>query len=422
MIRSQQQVGNMHEYTDEVKWAGAQQTVMLDWVARWASINTGSYNVSGLLRLADVLQQELNTFDGETSWIELEPAVTIDDAGRQIERPLGPAIWLRSNVGVRPRILLNIHYDTVYAPEHPFSQVWEDGPLLRGPGVVDAKGGLAIMLTAARALQRSDVAHRVGLDMLITPDEEIGSPGSTRLLHRVGRACDVGLVFEPRLPDGALVAARGGSGNFTFVVRGRSVHAGRDFEKGRNAVTAMAALMLALDQLNGREAGMTVNVANVRGGGPANVVPDCCVCRVNVRIARREQGDAYEAAAAEIVAGINSRDGISAEMFGSFYAPPKPIFPGIATLMDHIAHCSHDLDMPVAWKNSGGVSDGNRLANVGLPVVDTLGPRGDGLHSDHEHLVIESLGQHAQLATLLLLRLADGSLPMPARGEDHESD
>ncbi len=406
----------MAEYADDIAWAGQQQAVMLDRVKAWASINTGTTNLKGLLTLADELESVLQDYSGQTSRLELSPAIYVDDAGESIEQPLGPAIWYRSPREDRPRVLLNIHYDTVFAPDHPFNRVHEEGSLLRGPGVVDAKGGLAIMLTAVKAFERSTLADQLAIEVLITPDEEIGSPGSTDLLHERGRACDVGLLFEPRLPDDSLAAARRGSGNYTLVVRGRSAHAGRDFSKGRNALTALAALVMELDQLNGQNPGMTVNVANIRGGGPSNVVPDLAVCRLNARVSESELQHVFEATLTELVAEANAREGISVELHGGFYAPPKQINAGIATLMDHVGTCGKLLKMPIKWKDTGGVCDGNRLADVGLAVVDTLGPSGGGLHSEDEHMVIDSLGRQAQLVTLLLLKLADGSLAVPPRG------
>ena len=200
--------------------------------------------------------------------------------------PLGQAIAITKRPKAPLRILLNIHLDTVYPPDSSFQAVREEVGTLHGPGVADAKGGLAVMLTALEALERSPNAERIGWRVLLNPDEEIGSPGSASLLADTARDCQFGLLFEPALPDGALVNRRRGSGNFSIIVRGRAAHVGRDFEAGRSALVAAAKISLQLHSLNQSLPGVTLNVGAIDGGGPANVVPDLAICRINIRTTR----------------------------------------------------------------------------------------------------------------------------------------
>src|SRR5438045_4705341 len=181
------------------------------------------------------------------------------------------------------QLLLTGHMDTVFAADHAFQETrWLEDAVLNGPGVADMKGGIAVMLAALKAVERSPRADRIGYEVVINSDEEVGSPASAALLAQAARGKRAALTYEPAaLPDGTLAGARPGSGNFTLIVRGRSAHAGRNPEDGRNALVAAADLALRLDQL--KRDGLTVNPARIEGGSPGNVVPDLAILRVNLR-------------------------------------------------------------------------------------------------------------------------------------------
>ena len=158
-----------------------------------------------------------------------------------------------------------------------------DDGTLNGPGVADAKGGIVVMLHALQALEASPLAEHIGWEVLLNPDEEIGSPGSRPLIDSIAPRCDFGLLFEPALGDNQLVSWRKGSGNFSLLVRGRSAHAGRAFAEGRNALVAAAKVVQAISDLN-TDPEVTFNVARIDGGSPMNVVPDLAIVRANVRV------------------------------------------------------------------------------------------------------------------------------------------
>ncbi len=220
-------------YQPTLDWIAAEQAHMLGRIVDWANINTFSSNTAGLARLTDILAGEFSHLGGEIRRHDLAPAESIDNRAQTIRTPLGQALTITKRPQAPLRILLNIHTDTVYPPDSPFQSVAEIEPgKLRGPGVADAKGGLAVMLTALEAFERFAQADRLGWTAVINPDEEIGSPGSAALLAATAKNHALGLLFEPALPDGALVDRRRGSGNFSIVIRGRSAHAGRDFAKG----------------------------------------------------------------------------------------------------------------------------------------------------------------------------------------------
>jgi len=322
------------------------------------------------------------------------------------------------------RVLLAIHMDTVYPPAAhdpgeaglPPVRLEEDGRILRGPGVADAKGGLAVLRMALEAFERFGNRDRLAWEVIVNADEEIGSPGSAAVLAEAARRHDLGLVFEPALDEqGSLASARKGSGNFTIVVRGRAAHAGRHFSEGRSAVVAAAGLALAIDAFNAAGRGLTANVAALHGGEGFNVVPDLAILRVNLRAATADDAAWGERRLGEIAAEAGGTEGIVATLHGGFHCPPKPLDPPTEQLLRHVAACGRHLGLAIEWRPTGGACDGNKLAAAGLPTVDTLGVRGGGLHSPRESLVVESLVERATLTALLLCGLADGSLPWPRR-------
>ncbi|MGD0464577.1 MAG: hydrolase [Tepidisphaeraceae bacterium] len=398
-------------YQPALDWIAAQRDRMLQRVTDWANINTFSSNTSGLAQLTDIVAGEFSTLGGEVQRHDLAPAESIDARAQTIRTPLGQALSITKRPLAPLRILLNIHLDTVYPPNDPFQSVSEiEAGRLRGPGVADAKGGLAVMLTALEALERFAVPDRLGWQVLLNPDEEIGSPGSAPLLAAAAKNHHLGLLFEPALSDGDLVDRRRGSGNFSVIIRGRSAHAGRDFAQGRNAVLAAAQLALRLHALNESNPGVTVNISAIDGGSPANVVPDLAICRVNIRTTEPQDEQRILSSVNRLITELNSTDGISAQLNGRFASAPKIPDERTRRLLDAIISCGRDLDLSLGHRASGGASDGNRLAAAGLPNIDSLGVRGDLIHSPGEFLFTDSLVERAQLVALLLMKLAGGDI------------
>ncbi len=394
-----------------LRWIDSQRRAMRDQVETWANINSGSLHRTGLEAMAEALTDAMAPLDAEAHRHELPPWETIDSHGEVTAKPLGTALSFRKRPDASRRVLLSCHMDTVFGPQDPFQQTERlSSHRLRGPGVADAKGGLVVLRTALEAVERSGVADGLGWEVLINPDEEIGSPGSRRLLEDAASRHHLGLVFEPTLASGRLASERRGSGNFTLVVRGRSAHAGRSFDAGRNAITAMAGFITALDALNTRAEDLIVNIGEVEGGGPVNMVPDLAVCRFNLRYTTRSQEAIVRGELDQLIRTLHAKDGIEAYLHGGFTAPPKPLDEPTRLLCDHIRCCGDALDIDIAWEPTAGVCDGNRLAAAGLPNVDTMGVRGDGLHSAEECMEVDSLPERAKLTALLLIDLARGEV------------
>lgn len=367
----------------------AQADAMLERVERWSAINSGSHHLAGLDAMRAALRADFGVL------------------GEMVELPLGDgrfALRLRRRPEAPRRILLGGHYDTVFGAEHAFQTPRRDGELLRGPGVADMKGGLCVMLTALTAFEaQAGTDCQLGWTIVLNPDEEIGSPWSRKLWVEEAARHQIGLLVEPALPGGKLASARKGSGNFEVQAIGRAAHAGRDPHLGRNAIRALADFICALDALNGQRDGLVVNVGRVEGGGPLNIVPDRASAGYNVRTVEPDDESWVQDAVADILADLNARDGIRLEVSGEFASPPKPASEASDAIIADLQKCAAGLGLELGAAPTGGSCDGNKLAAAGLPNIDNLGPRGGGLHSSDEHLVIASLPERAKLLCAYLL-------------------
>jgi len=412
-------------FAEQLAWIDSQYPRMAELVSAWSALNTGSRNLRGLAAFLARLDGDFSDLGGLET-ISLPEEERVDDTGHIEHAPLGAAVRLRSpgRQPDVPRVLLGIHMDTVFAADDPFQHVEQTRTgvgegILRGPGVADAKGGLAVMLFALLALERSEWAGRLRWEVLVTPDEELGSPGSGSLWNEAAGRNDLGLLYEPALADGTLAGSRKGSGNFVFVVHGRGAHAGRNFTEGRSAVHAVAEAVGEIAALNGAMDGVTANVGVIRGGTTPNVVADLALCRANVRVATTLDQNEVESYLVRVAAKINAHDGLRCELHGRFHCPPKPLDEGTRRVLEALRDCGQRIGVPIAWKPTGGVCDGNRLAAAGLPTVDSLGVRGGNIHTDNEFVELASLTERAKLSALFLMRLAAGDISLPARSELH---
>lgn len=382
------------------------QQPMMELIESLCNTNSGTMNLAGLDKVKQQLAKAYAPLGGEIKLLDCEPRTVVDDAGNVIASPLGQAIHIVKRPDAKKKVLLCIHMDTVYDAAHAFQKCkMLDNGTFNGPGVADAKGGLVVMLEALRAFEASPYADQLGWEVLINPDEEIGSPGSISIINDIAPRCDFGLLFEPGLDATALVSWRKGSGNFTFVVRGKAAHAGRAFAEGRNAITAAAQLTIALDQLN-TDPEITFNIGRISGGGALNTVPDLAIVRVNIRVRTPEEQAVVEGQLADVTKRFSELDGITVSLHGTFSSPPKPITPGMERVQRQIENCGQALGMELAWRGTGGASDGNKFAAAGLPNIDSLGPCGGRIHSAEEFLIPESLVPRAKLSALILMSYA----------------
>jgi glutamate carboxypeptidase len=312
---------------------------------------------------------------------------------------------LRAEFGVGTRqILLLGHFDTVW----PVGQL-ERMPLLRagdrlnGPGVLDMKAGISIGMLATRALFDLSPPSGTRVVMLWTTDEETGSQTSRALLETEARQSAAVLVLEPALPGGTLKTSRKGCGEYEIVARGEAAHAGVDPGKGVSAIRELARQILAVETLQDLARGVSVNVGTIEGGSRTNVVAAEARARVDVRAPTMQ-------AAADLDARFRALTphlpGARLEIHGGFGRPPMERTPGVARLFGIAQTVGAELGQQVAEGTTGGGSDGNFCAALGVPTLDGLGALGDGAHALHEHVLVSALVPRAALLAALLSRLA----------------
>ncbi len=301
----------------------------------------------------------------------------------------------------RPPALVLCHFDTVWPAgtlaTMPFRV--EEGRAY-GPGVYDMKASLVLAEFAASALLSLGPRPPRPVVFLFTSDEEIGSPDSRRLIEQEARRSAFVLVLEPPLSDGRLKTARKGVGRFVLEVTGRAAHAGVEPEKGVSAVTELAHQILALNALADPAAGTTVNVGVVRGGTTSNVVPAAATADIDVRVSTPDESNRIEAA---ISALRPISAGATLTVRGGVNRPPMERTPAVAGLFERVRAIGRSLGLELGEGSTGGGSDANLTAALGLATLDGLGAPGAGAHAGHEHIVIDALpGRAALLATLLL--------------------
>ena len=382
---------------------------MLDQVLAWSAINTGTGNLAGLAEYLGLLTNEFAALPGEIALVDPAKVGAIAADGREIAVAYGRHMVLRVRPTANRRFLLTGHMDTVFPADHAFQTTrWLDNETLNGPGVADMKGGIAVILAALKAFESSAAASGVGYDVLLNADEETGSLSSAPLIAELAAGKIAALTYEPTaLPDGTLAGARGGSGNYSLIVTGKSAHAGRNPQDGRNAILAAAALALGLKALE--RPGLSINPAKIDGGSANNVVPDHAVLRFNIRPMETGLADQFNRDLNALIATISAEHDVSIHRHGGISRPPKPLDPPAERLFDLVRDCGAALGQSIRWQSSGGVCDGNNIAACGVPVVDTMGVRGGSIHSPDEFLIVPSLAERAQLSALVLHRLATGA-------------
>jgi glutamate carboxypeptidase len=376
----------------------------------WSKINSGSYNVAGLAQMREVLKDNFYWLGVEIEEIALPPAQNVNNKGELVEIPLGLALRMRKRPDAKIQVFLGGHYDTVFEANHHFqTPVLLNDNVINGPGVADLKGGLVVMLKALEALERSPFAENIGYEILLNPDEEIGSVGSDYLLKEAASRNHIGLIYEPSFSDGTLVSSRKGSGNFSLIVRGKAAHAGREHHLGRNAVVHASKIAVCLSELSAN--GLTVNVAKIEGGAALNVVPDIAIIQFNVRVENSAQQSNMLEKLQQIIADFSDVD-YRLELHGSFTRPAKIIDERHQRLWNALNEVGAMLGIEIKSKPSGGCCDGNNLSAYGLPNIDTLGVIGGNIHSEGEYVLLDSLVERAQLSALLLLRIASGEVKL----------
>lgn len=399
-----------------------QHATIVTQLQRWCRQPSGSTDPCELAAMADMIASDFHSLASGPRRVPLAPYSRIDDYGVVNQVVAGELLQWDFAPEHENRVLLAIHYDTVYSALSSTSSVTlDDQGRLYGPGAADAKGGLLIMLKALETLRQFELDAGIGWTAVANPDEELGSPASASWFTQHAADYRFALLMEPPLPNGSLVSQRKGSGNFTVIVKGRSAHAGRSPELGRNAVTKLCRILIDIEKLGSQTSEATVNVARIHGGDALNRVPDLASGRFNVRVNDEASQQWIENRLQTIVENHSADEGYSIQLHGGFHAPPKQIDSRIRQLQKRIEKAAQVAGRTIHWESTGGVCDGNRLAALGLPNIDTLGPQGDGLHSPLEWVDTHSLVPAAQTILVLLAQYAAES-QYAAKSGGHESE
>jgi glutamate carboxypeptidase len=362
------------------------QAEMTALLAQVVEMESSSYDKPALDRLGEFLAAELRQLRAA---VDILPQARTGDHLR--------ARWGGGAGGV----LLLCHMDTVWdrgtLARRPIRI--EDG-LFHGPGAFDMKGGIVDALWAIRSLLELDLFPDRRVTLLITSDEEIGSRSSRDLIEAEAVGHDAVFVLEAaQPPDASLKTSRKGVGLYRVTVTGQAAHAGADHEKGVNAIEELARLILTIQQLTNYAAGTTVNVGVVRGGTRSNVVPALATARVDVRVVDSAEGERLDA----LMHGLSTaRPGASVQITGGINRPPMRRTAAIAGLFAQAQAVGAELGLRITESGSGGGSDGNFTAALGVPTLDGLGVVGDGGHSENEYVVLSSMPERAALLAALI--------------------
>jgi glutamate carboxypeptidase len=362
------------------------------------NIDCGSYTPDGVNRIADLCEGRFRAGGWDSDRRSHRPADGEPQLGDLV-------IGTLSGSGGGPRILLVGHMDTVFddgtAAERPFSI---EGTIARGPGVSDMKGGL---LTGFLAI---DVLHGAGYDgfgsitYVCNPDEEIGSPFSGPVIRDLAPEHDAAFVLEGARANGDIVSARKGITDYEITIHGRAAHAGVEPEKGRNALVEAAHKILALQQLNGRWPGVTVNVGVARGGTRSNVVPERCRLHVDLRSPELATLEEAEREIERICADHTVAD-VTAHVVPHGWHRPMEKEERAQRLVDIAVKTAAELGFDLNDAATGGASDANTTSAAGTPTIDGLGPVGGDDHAPAEWLDLASVVPRVALLAGIITRL-----------------
>jgi glutamate carboxypeptidase len=302
--------------------------------------------------------------------------------------------------GGTPVLLLG-HYDTVYPLGTRASMPCRvvDNKLT-GPGVLDMKSGIALMLHAIAALQEWSGSLPRPITVLLVSDEEVGSDSSRAITESLAKKAAVVLVLEPSYGfEGAVKTARKGVGEYMVKVTGKASHAGLDFQKGVNAILELARQIEKVSSFTDLKKGLTVNVGIMSGGSRTNVVPAEATAQVDVRIVRLKDAAGID----KKMRGLQPFNRkCKLEITGGINRPPMERTAGVAALYTKAVAIAGELGWKLGEAAVGGGSDGNFTAGLGIPTLDGLGGVGDGAHASHEHILISELPRRAALVAGLI--------------------
>jgi len=359
----------------------------------WVEVNSYTANVDGVNRVGALLRE---------AFALPELTCTTIPGGPKYGDHL---VWKTAATGA-PIVLIG-HHDTVFPPGH-FEGWRQDGDRVVGPGVLDMKGGLAVIWGALAALSEVGALARIPIVVACVADEEVGSPSSAPHLRELAAGAGCALVFESGRAADMIITRRKGVGAMTVTAKGRAAHSGNNHKDGINAIWALARFVEAAQRLTDYDRGVTVNVGTVAGGTSKNTVPETATCQLDLRYESVAEAERLVAALRSAAETAGASVGATIEIAGGVNRLPLERTVASAALRDDYAACARaaglgDGEAPLL----GGGSDANTVAPLGVPAIDGLGPRGAGFHTTSEYAELPTFVPKAEaLVRFLLARLA----------------
>ncbi len=355
--------------------------------------NSGIDNPEGRLACLTILEQGYKLLGFACERVE-KPGGMVHLVARR------PA--LGKNAANAPKVLILGHFDTVYDANTSFLSFTREGPYLRGPGVGDMKGGLVVAQAALEAI--NSVGQLGEFDWLCVhnADEEVQSPTSRALIEELAVGRDFCLDFEIGRKTGAVVRSRAGVGRYFVTVHGKAAHAGMDHADGINAIVGMAKIVEQLAGLGDAKRGTTLNVGTIHGGQKRNIVPDLCKIEVDVRVLTTAEGNRIDSEVRRIC-GEAPVKGARVDVMGGIGRPPWQRNAASEALIFHFQHIARAFGVILGAEDTGGGSDANFTAAMGIATIDGLGPIGEGPHTFEERIEAHTIIERAKLVALAVL-------------------
>ncbi len=364
---------------------------MLALIENLVNVDSGSYLKSGVDEVGRILAEEYHMIGFETEVHEQEQ--------------YGNNLVIRHPEAEAPEIVMIAHLDTVFpedtAEKRPFHIA---GDLAHGPGVIDMKASHATALFALKALMEIGSDAYKNIVLILNTDEEIGSIASRELIETVAAGKKYALVLEPA-QNGQLVSERKGGGKYFLKVFGKSAHAGIEPENGASAIEEMARKILKLHALTEMDKGITVNVGLIKGGTSVNTIAPFAEAGIDLRIETPEDGERLDSAIKEICS-YTETPGTTVQLTGHITRPAWVLTEDAHRLIDVISEEAAKIGIELSHEKSGGGSDANLTAHIGIPSIDGLGPIGGNAHQETEYLVVSSLTERTLLLANVIERLS----------------
>ncbi|HJT56296.1 MAG TPA: M20 family metallopeptidase [Ktedonobacteraceae bacterium] len=361
------------------------------------NIDSGTYTKAGIDRVGAYLQERFSSFGFSTHVDKQEDYGNHLIATHSGKAPNGP------------RMLLIGHIDTVFsegeAERRPFTIVQQNGKrIATGPGVLDMKSGVLIGMYGLHLLIDAQEDNYSSVTFLCNSDEEIGSPSSRPIVQELARQSDAVLVLEPGRAEGTIVSSRKGCGQYRVEVHGLSAHAGVEPEKGRNAILELSYQVQKMQALNGTIPGATLSAGIIRGGERTNVVPDYAYFDMDARVSNQAGLEALEAAMRKVTTQ-NMLQGTRITLSGSMLVKPFERNQSNARLVELVKEAGSELGLKIQDVGSGGASDANTSAALGIPTLDGLGAGGGLAHNPGEYIELDYLPTRIALVSGLIKKI-----------------